>query len=82
MPSSASITARIDEETRDRLERLAEATQRSKSWLVAEAVRAYVDEQAWQVEAIRQGLAEAEAGNFADPAEVEALFRKYSRHGG
>lgn len=80
MPSSASITARIDEETRERLERLAEATQRSKSWLVAEAVRAYVDEQAWQVEAIRQGLAEAEAGSFASDAEVEAVFAKYARH--
>lgn len=80
MTSSASITARIDEETRDRLERLAEATQRSKSWLVAEAVRAYVDEQAWQVEAIRQGLAEAEAGSFANDAEVEAVFAKYARH--
>lgn len=80
MPSSASITARIDTETRDRLDALAEATQRSKSWLVAEAVRAYVAEQAWQVEAIRQGLAAIDAGDFADPAEVEALFRKYSRN--
>ena len=80
MPSSASITARIDTETRDRLDALAEATQRSKSWLVAEAVRAYVAEQAWQVEAIRQGLAAIDAGDFADPVEVEALFRKYSRN--
>jgi predicted transcriptional regulator len=79
MSSRASITVRIDKETRDRLDALAEATQRSKSWLVAEAVRAYVAEQSWQVEAIRQGLAEAEAGNFADPAEVEALFAKYTR---
>lgn len=79
MPSSASITARIDEETRDSLENLARATRRSKSWLVAEAVRAYVAEQAWQVEAIRQGLAEAEAGNFASDAEVEAVFAKAGR---
>jgi RHH-type transcriptional regulator, rel operon repressor / antitoxin RelB len=78
--SSTSITARIEPETKEKLEALAAATQRSKSWLVADAVRAYVEEQSWQVEAIRQGLAAIDAGDFADEAEVEALFQKYSHH--
>ena len=33
----------------------------------------------WHIEAIREGLREAEAGNFADDAEVDAVFEKWRR---
>jgi predicted transcriptional regulator len=69
----------LDEDTVKRLEALAEATDRSKSYLVAEAVKVYLDEHCWQVEAIREGLAEAEAGKFADPLEVEEFFASKGR---
>ena len=40
---STTITIRIDTEMKDRLDRLAEATQRSKSFLAAEAIRGFID---------------------------------------
>lgn len=33
----------------------------------------------WQVEEIRRGLAEAERGEFASEAEVEAMFDELTR---
>ena len=73
----STVTARLDPDTQTRLEKLASATSRSRSWLVAEAVRQYVAEQSWQVEAIEEGLREAEAGNFASDAEVREAFARW-----
>ncbi len=69
-----TVTARIDEETQTRLEKLAKATDRSRSWLVADAVRRYVDEESWQVAAIEEGVRQADAGNFATADEVKTAF--------
>ena len=72
-----TVTARIDPETQKRLESLAKATERSRSWLVAEAVRRYVEEESWQVAAIEEGVRRADAGDFASPEEVKAAFGRW-----
>ena len=71
-----TVTARIDEETHGRLDYLAKATDRSRSWLVADAVRRYVEEESWQVAAIEEGVRQADAGNFATDDEVKAAFAR------
>jgi predicted transcriptional regulator len=73
MPS-LPITTRLDKDTLEKLEKLAQATRRSKSFLVAEAVDKYLKEQEWQVEATKKGLIEAERGQFAADEEVRAFF--------
>jgi len=75
MPSMP-ITTRLDKDVSEKLERLARATRRSKSFLVAEAVDKYLREQEWQVEAIKKGLSQAEIGQFAADEDVRAFFRK------
>jgi len=40
---STTITIRLEEEVKDRLDRLAESTNRSKSFLAAEAIREFVE---------------------------------------
>jgi predicted transcriptional regulator len=71
------MTIRLEDEVKERLDRLAEATERSKSYLAAEAVRAYVEINEWQIAEIRTALKEAEAGDFADDKGVEKLRRKW-----
>ncbi|HSA81754.1 MAG TPA: ribbon-helix-helix protein, CopG family [Geminicoccaceae bacterium] len=56
------MTVRLSQELKGRLERLAESTKRSKSYLAAEAIAEYVDANAWQVEEIRKALEKADAG--------------------
>jgi predicted transcriptional regulator len=75
MPSSP-ITTRLNKETIEKLEKLANATKRSKSFLVAEAVDRYLHEQLWQVSAIKDGLQQAENGQFSADNEVREFFKK------
>ena len=74
---STTMTVRLDDEVKDRLELLAEATQRSKSFLAAEAIREFVDSNEWQIAEINAALKEANAGAFAGDKEVAALSKKW-----
>jgi RHH-type transcriptional regulator, rel operon repressor / antitoxin RelB len=74
---SSTMTLRIDDEVKERLERLADATQRSKSFLAAEAIRAYVETNEWQIGEIRKAVKESNAGDFASEADVRALAKKW-----
>ena len=73
-----TVTFRIDAEKRATLDRLAEKRDRDRSYLLNEAVDAYLDVHAWQIAHIAEGLRQAEAGDFADEAEV-AAFHDRSR---
>ncbi len=79
---SITMTIRLEDEVRDRLDRLAEATQRSKSFLAAEAIRAFVENNEWQIREIRAALREADAGDFASDKDVAALSRKWKVNAG
>ena len=76
---SEVITIRVDRKTRTRLEKLAKAMERTKSYVAAEAIRAYVELNEWQVMEIRAAVKEADAGDFATEKEVQAVMRKWSR---
>ncbi len=74
---TASISTRLDPEVAKKLDLLAKATARSKSFLVAEAVEAYLENQAWQIEAIQEGIREADRGHFATDEEVKRTFGRW-----
>ncbi len=74
---STTMTIRLNEEIRDRLDRLADSTHRSKSYLAAEAIRQFVENNEWQIAEIHAALEEADAGDFASDKEVAALAGKW-----
>ena len=75
---TATLTLRVPVEVRNQLDKLAEATHRTKSYLVGEAIRQYLDLEAWQVGEIQQAIKEADAGDFASDDEVDAVLRKHA----
>ena len=75
--STRTINVRIPEALYAQIEELAQATARTKSFLTIEALKRYVESESWQVRDIRAALAEADAGDFAPPEEVDATFAKY-----
>jgi predicted transcriptional regulator len=75
---SAVITLRINNETKDKLDKLASATHRSKSFLAAEAINRYLEIEAWQIAEIEQAMIEADKGDFASDDQVTALAAKYA----
>ena len=74
---STTVTVRLEPDLKQRLDRLAEATQRSKSFLAAQAIRDFVDLNEWQVQEIRVAIAEADRGDFASEAEVKEVLGKW-----
>ena len=52
---------------------------RERSYLLNEAVRLDLDLHQWQLEAIQQGMAEAEAEAFASDETVDVVFARLTR---
>jgi predicted transcriptional regulator len=74
---SRTINVRVPASVYEKLEALANATARTKSFVTLEALSVYLEAQSWQVQDIEAGLAEAERGDFASDTEVNAVFAKY-----
>ena len=74
---STTMTVRLEPELKQRLEQLAQATERSKSFLAAQAIREFVDLNEWQVQEIRNAIAEADQGDFASEDEVKEVLEKW-----
>ena len=53
-----TLSIRIDPETKKRLDALSKRSKRSKSFLAAEAIAAYVDSEEWQLGEVQAGMAE------------------------
>jgi predicted transcriptional regulator len=79
---STTMTVRLENDVKNRLDFLSEATHRSKSFLAAEAIRAYLESNEWQIAEIQAALKEADAGDFASDNEVAALARKWEVNAG
>ena len=75
---SAVLTLRVNNETKDKLDKLASATHRSKSFLAAEAINRYLENEAWQIAEIEQAMIEADKGDFASDEQETALAAKYA----
>jgi RHH-type transcriptional regulator, rel operon repressor / antitoxin RelB len=73
------ITVRVDRKTRTRLDKLAGAMDRTRSRVAAEAIRAYIELNEWQIAEIKEALKEADAGEFASEKEVRAATRRWKR---
>lgn len=76
MTSSTTMTIRISPDVKEKLGRLAHDTRRSKSFLAAEAVSAYVDREIEIIEGVQQGLADVEAGRVV--SQKDAMGELYA----
>jgi predicted transcriptional regulator len=71
-----TVTIRMDAETKQRLEQLAKATERTRSYFVAEAICQYLELNEWQIREIQQAVAEAEATKPEEWIPHEEVMRK------
>ncbi|MEP1079162.1 CopG family ribbon-helix-helix protein [Leptolyngbya sp. PL-A3] len=63
MSQSEVVTVRLAPKLKAKLDALAESTNRSKSWLAAQAIEQYIEQQLWQIQRIEEALALAESDN-------------------
>ncbi|MDB5676278.1 MAG: CopG family transcriptional regulator [Sphingomonas bacterium] len=78
MNASTTMTIRVPADLKAKLDRLADGTRRSRSYLAAEAVSAYVERELAIIEGVQRGLADVEAGRVTPHDEamdrVDALI--------
>lgn len=67
----AVLTARVDSETSAKLNEIAAMTGRSRSWVAAAAVKAYVDSEAALLRDVQAALAAVARGETVDAAEAD-----------
>ena len=67
---STTLSVRLDSETKKRLEALAKRARRSKSFLAAEAITAFVAAESWQLDEIQAGLEELDRGRGVPHKDV------------
>ncbi|WP_201445393.1 CopG family ribbon-helix-helix protein [Belnapia sp. F-4-1] len=72
-----AITVRMDAEKRAALDALARVTDRDRSYLINEAVDAYLTVHHWQIAHVEAGLRQADAGEFASEEEVNAAYARW-----
>ncbi len=72
MSRAGSLSFRTSPEKVKRLDRLSRATDRARSWLLEQALDAYLDAQSWQVAHIEKGLKELRHGEGIPHEDVSA----------
>jgi predicted transcriptional regulator len=79
MAETTTITVRVPLEIKDKLDKLAGLTERSRSYLATEALEIYTQYELEIVEGILQGMAEFDAGNFYTSEQMEAELEKLAK---
>ena len=74
-----TLSIRIDADTNKKLEALARRSKRSKSFLAAEAITAYVDAEEWQLGEIQAGLADLDEGKTISHERVVKWLSSWGR---
>lgn len=77
MGKKLGISLRIEEDKIEKLDQLAEVTQRDRSFLINEAIENYLEVQKWQVDHIKAALQQADDGDFASRADIESVLKKW-----
>lgn len=73
MPLKAT-SVRLDDKTLKRVGEIAKAMDRPRAWLMAEAIKQYVDREEWFIHEVEKGIKAADEGHMIDHAELKAKW--------
>ncbi len=73
MPLKAT-SVRLDDETLERVGLMAKAMDRPRAWLMAHAIKQYVEREEWFIHEVEKGRQEADAGKLRDHADVKGRW--------
>ena len=72
-----AFTVRSDSKKVKQLDKLASQMDRSRNYLVNQAIDQLLEIHAWQIERTKEGIKAAHEGRFASDADMEQIFNKY-----
>src|SRR5215472_13312742 len=76
-----TLSIRIDTETKRRLDALSKRSKRSKSFLAAEAIAAYVESEEGQIGEIEAGIADLDSGQTVSHEKVSTWLKSWGKRG-
>jgi predicted transcriptional regulator len=74
---TTTLSVRIDPRTKKRLTALAKRSRRSKSFLAAEAITAFVEAESWQLDEIQAGVEQLDEGRGVPHRNVSRWLRTW-----
>ena len=69
-----ATSVRLDNETLEQVGQMAEAMDRPRAWLMAHAIKQYVEREQWFINEIEKGIQSADEGRLLDHADVKARW--------
>lgn len=75
------VSARLSPETAKKFALMAKAINCPMSYLAAEAIEAYVNDQQWQIDAVIKGIKEADEGAFVTDRQMKKALSKWGISG-
>ena len=76
--NKGNVTVRLTGETRDKLDHIAADLDRSRNWLITEAIDNYLEVYDWQEQKIRERLKKAEKkGKFRTAKQVAKVVDSF-----
>ncbi|THB69229.1 MAG: ribbon-helix-helix protein, CopG family [Desulfovibrio sp.] len=74
---STSTSFRADKEILQSLDEIAREMGRSRNWVLNQAVKDYIERQAWFKRQVAEGIKAADKEEFATDQEMAEIFDKY-----
>jgi predicted transcriptional regulator len=72
--SMKATSVRLDDQTLERVGRMAEAMDRPRAWLMAHAIKKFVEQEEWFIREVNDGIEAADEGRLIDHADVKAKW--------
>jgi len=72
-----ATTIRMEDTVLDRVDSMAKSVNRSRTWLINQAVEQFLSYEEWFVQEVQDGVNEAANGELASQEKVEQRFAKW-----
>ncbi len=72
-----AFSVRTDSKKVKQLDQLAKRMDRSRNYLINQAIDQLLEVHAWQIERVKEGGKAADEGRFASDAEMKRIFNQY-----
>ena len=69
-----ATSVRLDDDTLERVGQMAKSMDRPRAWLMAHAIKQFVDREEWFIDEVNQGIKAADAGDLVDHESVRSKW--------
>ena len=73
-----ATTIRMEDAVLERVDTMAKSVNRSRTWVINQAVERFLSYEEWFVQEVQSGMNEAANGEFASQKKVEERFSRWN----